>query len=285
MLIRTGLTPPAASDICSLINQDMEDSGMTTETARTGRPVVLLSQARSGTNFLISRLQATRQILFGWEPFNQTFLGYGGYEFFNVPPEVRDRMNDVRFRDSDPDGYVTYCGGFTGALGGTGVRLSGFKIFPSHNADRYWKMTRDTRFRALVLERRSVLAVYSSLQIALQTREWVANPKAGERDQVRVQFDPKGFETFAAQYRGDFARTEENLRAASVDFLKISYEDLVADPQVFERILGFLDLDPPREPGIDMKKQNDSNVLKRFLNPEDARPYLEREHEEQRRFA
>ncbi|MDZ4136363.1 MAG: hypothetical protein U1D06_12340 [Paracoccaceae bacterium] len=255
-----------------------------------GKPFVLLSKGRSGTNFLISKLQLTRQVLFGWEPFNQTFFGYGGAEHFSIPPKVMARLNDTRFRDADPAGYIDYCAGFTGALDGSGVKASAFKIFPvaPHNPEIYWKMTQDTRFRALVLERRSTLAVYSSLMIALKTNQWIsrAGGEAGEAggaapEQVQIPFRPKEFEAFRKVYRETFVTTEANLAQAGVEHLKIYYEDLVSDPQVFASILAFLRLDPVVVASTWVKKQNDSNVLNRFTNPEVAAPYLEQEQQEE----
>lgn len=87
----------------------------------------------------------------GWEPFNGAFLAYQGFENFRIPAAVQARIQSKAERDRDPAEYVTYCAGLSEALEGSGVRCSGFKIFPEHNGDVYWRMTRDTRFNALLI--------------------------------------------------------------------------------------------------------------------------------------
>ena len=251
---------------------------------KPGKPFVLLSSGRSGTNFLISKLLMTRQALVGWEPFNTPLFGYENQAYFSIAPQVIDRMNDVGFRDNDPDGYLLYCGGLTGAIDGSGVRVSGFKIFPDHNEDMYWQMTRDTRFKALVLQRGSVLSAYSSWQIALQTNEWTKVDRvkpAGAPDQITIEFDPSGFETYANIYRARFQKTVENLEAAGVEYLKFYYEDLVSNSECFESVLSFLGIESDAIGESWVEKQNDPNVLKRFSNPELVLPYLEREEQDE----
>ena len=193
-------------------------------------------------------------------------------------------MNDVGFRDNDPDGYLLYCGGLTGAIDGSGVRVSGFKIFLDHNEKMYWKMTCDTRFKALVLQRGSVLSAYSSWQIALQTNEWTKVDRvkpAGAPDQITIEFDPSGFETYANIYRARFQKTVENLEAAGVEYLKFYYEDLVSNSECFESVLSFLGIESDAIGESWVEKQNDPNVLKRFSNPELVLPYLEREEQDE----
>ena len=127
---------------------------------RRPKATVLLSDGRSGTNYLISRIVQTGTVNFGWEPFNdraKKYTGYRGFQTLDVPQSVLDRMNDKTFRQSDPDGYIDYCAGFTGAFDGTDVTVTGFKIFPIHNRDIFWRMTKDPRFEPIILQRRSVL--------------------------------------------------------------------------------------------------------------------------------
>lgn len=257
------------------------------DASRPGKPLVLLSHGRSGTNFLISKLLLTKKVLFGWEPFNHGFYAYGGFEHFNVPEEVKARMQDKSFRDSDPDGYISYCSGLTGALDGTGVALSGFKIFPPHNREIYLKMTKDVRFRALVLQRRSLLSVYSSHLIAVQTSKWTANKKtaAEQTEQIKVEFIAEKFEKFADTYRADFDLTVANLVDAGVEYKHIYYEELVADPAVFSGVLDYCGLPSAQVKDSWLVKQNTSDVLERFSNPAAVQPYLEAENEQERALA
>lgn len=248
------------------------------------KPFVLLSDGRSGTNFLISKLLLTKKVLFGWEPFNKNFFGYDNQKHLDLPDDVALELNNTEFRDKDPAGYITYCAGLTGAFDGTNIKVSGFKIFPAHNSEIFWKMTRDTRFRALVLERRSALAVYSSTRIAKQTGKWaeVKNGKPSEaQEQVTTRFIPDEFIEFARSYRENFKITLKNLHESGVDYKHVYYEDLVADPTVFMSVLDFLGLDGSVDGETWLKKQNDPNVINRFSNPEEVFPYLEQEQREE----
>lgn len=251
-----------------------------------GKPFVILSQGRSGTNFTISKILLSQQVLIGWEPFNTPMFGYGGFEHFSVPPNVIRKMNSAEFRDADPNGYIDYCAGFTGALNATGVRRTGFKIFPQHNADIYWQMTRDPRFNALVIERASKLSSYSSSLIAHTTGKWVdegnENKDKGEgsANQVQVSFNRDQFVSYLNSYDDQIRRTVENLEAARVSYLKVYYEDLVGTQETLRDVFAFLGVEGEPAAETFIKKQNDSNVLKRFVNPEAARPFLERENEQ-----
>lgn len=247
--------------------------------SKPSKPFVLLSVGRTGTNFLISKLLSTNQIVFGWEPFNKTFLGYGIPDCLSVPQDVASRLNNSAFRDNDPDGYITYCAGLTGSFNGTKVKSSGFKIFPAHNSDVYWKMTRDTRFRVLVLERRSILAVYSSLEIAKKTKVWIVSKdnKQDKGKQIKTTFIPADFENFSMKYKNNFKDTLINLQQAGVEYRHYYYEDLVRDPACFPSILDFLKIESEATGETWVTKQNDPNVLNRFSNPGDALPYLKME--------
>ncbi|MDP2738896.1 MAG: hypothetical protein Q8O82_09415 [Pseudorhodobacter sp.] len=264
------------------MNDGKTSNGQTN--SKPGKPMVLLSADRSGTNFLISKLLMTKQVLFGWEPFNKRFKGHDLPGHFSIQQDVISRLNSPDFRDRDSEGYISYCAGLTGALDGTGVKLSGFKIFPAHNSDVYWKMTRDTRFRALVLERRSVLAVYSSLKIASKTNVWVikkTNKPLEDQEQIKTVFVPKEFIKFAAAYRDGFKETIANLQQAGVDYKHVYYEDLVRDPACFASILNFLEIESNDIGESFLTKQNDPNILNRFSNPEAALPYLKQEQREE----
>lgn len=278
------------------------------------RAMVLIADGRSGTNFLISKLLQTGKVNFGREPFNQGLnrgKDYGAQNGLDIAPAVIDKMNDAEFRTSDPEGYIDYCAGFTGALNGTGTEVSGFKVFPSHNPEIFWKMTKDPRFSPIILQRRSVLAVYSSLLIALKTRKWEqlrtdqktveepvktsllnalksrkwlqsrGGPKVVE-EQVKVHFDAKAFEEFRCMYIGRFLRAEDNMRRNGIAYCKTYYEDLVADEKELIRVFAFLGLKPDTTTDSPLVVQNTTKVLDRFENPEDARPYLEQKTRDER---
>jgi len=264
------------------MNDGKTSNGQTN--SKPGKPFVLLSVGRSGTNFLISKLLLTKKVLFGWEPFNKNFFGYDNQKHLALPDDVALELNNTEFRDKDPAGYITYCAGLTGAFDETNIKLSGFKIFPAHNSEIFWKMTRDTRFRALVLERSSALSVYSSTRIAKQTGKWaeVKHGKPSEaQEHVTIKFIPDEFIEFARSYRGNFKITLKNLHESGVDYKHVYYEDLIADPTVFMSVLDFLGLDQRVDGETWLKKQNDPNVLNRFSNPEAVLPYLKQEQREE----
>lgn len=239
------------------------------------RPFVILSHERSGTNYLVSRLLLSTEVVVGQEPFNPEFLGYETHPDCVVPSGIFDKMNDRTFRDTDKSAYIEFCSGITGALDNTGIAASGFKIM--YHYDTYWQMTLDRRFYAIVLERKSVLSVYSSMLIANQTTEWVAHNSTQTEKQVQVEFVPELYKTFKKEYRHNFHQTEKNLASVGATVLKIYYEDLITDPECFVSVINFLGISNSFTGESWMLKQNDSNVLNRFTNPQDAMPFFEAE--------
>lgn len=245
---------------------------------RPGKPFVILGKARSGTNYLNWKLLLSKQVLLGWEPFNGAFLAYTGFEHFNIPTEVQARIQSKDERDRDRREYVNYCSGLTGALDGSGVGFSGFKIFYAHDPDMYWRMTRDARFNALVVERESRLAAYSSLLIARKTKEWSrAVGLSAPDEQVKVHFNPEDFQDFRTIYDDEVDQTLTNLRDSKVDHLHLRYEEFVGNPAALRAIFAFLGITAEPAEDDSLQRQNSPNLLDRFENPEDVLPWLAEE--------
>lgn len=239
------------------------------------KPFCILSRARSGTNMLVSKLRSTKKVFCALEPFNKTFDGFVNTQHFSVPEDVLRRMNDHGWRDREPYEYTDYILGFGGELNHAGISAVGFKIFPEHNADIFWKMSKDHRVNAIVLQRLDVLANFSSFKIALETSEWAkfaGDKKASEQHKIR--FDPDEYRMFKAEQDGSFEKTLANLSANRVSHIHVTYEDLVGGASAFDAICNFLDLGRVDAPQSRYEKQNDANVLNRFINPEDAAPFV-----------
>jgi hypothetical protein len=143
-------------------------------------------------------------------------------------------------------------------------------------------MTKDRRFSPILLQRKSVLSVYSSLLIAKKTREWVQLRRDQKPDQAQeqVRFDKVEFENFRRAYVGRFLQAEANMRQHGVEYLKVYYEDLIAGTAEMGRVFDFLGLDRVAERASILAVQNSPDVLSRFTNPDAAMPFYKQERAE-----
>lgn len=249
------------------------------QTSEAKKPFVVLSQARSGTNFLLSHLSNAEHLLIGWEPFNTPFFGWSVGPGHRIPADIEKKINSPEFRDMDLNFYLEFCAGFTGAFRGSNVLSAGFKIFPQHNAEVYWRMSEDPRFNCLLLSRKSILASYSSLLIALESSQWVrlrGSPQ-DENGRHKAVFNPELFEHYRSTYLECLDKTRSNLVKNKVSFLELTYEGITSSELDIYNIFDFIGVKAPSFSSTNLVKQGPVDVLENFVNPTDVRPYLDEE--------
>jgi LPS sulfotransferase NodH len=151
----------------------------------------------------------------------------------------------------------------------------GFKIFPGHNDAILDFLLADDSVAKVVLFRRNVLSVYSSLVIATQTRthkQKIGDSIAEERP--RVHFTAKRFKRHCDKYLGHYRSVFERLNAYGQRFHLINY-DQINDPWHFASLVTFLGEEVPLvQPRAKLIKQNPSDIVSRFANPEEVLEFL-----------
>ncbi len=154
----------------------------------------------------------------------------------------------------------------------------GFKIFRSQNDDMLGKLMNDSSIRKIVLFRSNVLANYSSAMIARDSHVWDVAKGDEVKQPPRIKFDERQFIVFhnnlIRYYRGVISSLNQNKQ----DFRFLRYDE-INDPMALAMIINFIGADGNR--AIDLEnikklqvKQNTSDILQRFSNPELVEKFL-----------
>ena len=156
-----------------------------------------------------------------------------------------------------------------------GCSSVGFKIFPGHNDVILDSLLADDSVRKVVLFRRNVLAVYSSLMILRQTKTF--NQKSGDpvaEERPLIHFTARRFKRHCDEYLAHYRNIFERLNANRQRFHLINY-DQINDPWHFASLVSFIGEElPPVQPKARLLKQNTSDILSRFSNPDAVSEFL-----------
>lgn len=231
------------------------------------RKMCLLCMDRTGSNMISSRLNTHPEIVFYNEIFHRQYI------IFQDDRVVGDKGAVAR-RDKDPAAFVSRvwngeCEPADKRAGLTGV---GFKLFLSHNADALRYVVNSDA--ALVwLRRRNPLSRFSSFKIAAATNEWKLT-NGGPAKKATVPFHAAEFRAYVENYRSLEALAEMVMNRWNRAHFPIWYEDFVRSPQVWDDMVGFLGYDPAAFGQSPLRKQNSSDLLERFSNPEAVQEYV-----------
>ncbi len=182
-------------------------------------------------------------------------------------PELREMLK--RERAADPIGFLERL-----YEAGAGFKAVGFKLFPGQNDQVMEHVIRDPAIRKIVLYRDNVLAVYSSNLIANATGRFSGMDVGPQAMEVKVEFDPVGFAAFHDRYVRRGHHMFEAVSSCGQICHPVEYTQL-SEPALTAGIAAFLGLDPStinRSPRP--LKQNSSDILSRFSNPEAAHDFL-----------
>ena len=154
------------------------------------------------------------------------------------------------------------------------MRFVLFKLFWYHNKRIMRHVIADDRYRIIALVRRNKLEQYSSRKIAMKTGQWALLGRKSK--QTRVDFNLAEFQRYLRQMKAGEANMVEMLRQREHFFL---YYEEVAER--IGELAEWLKLDTDSlladGPKV-LQKQNSTNVLERFSNPDTVRELLREEH-------
>jgi hypothetical protein len=188
--------------------------------------------------------------------------------------ETAMTKSDLRqLRDADPDAFLDRV--FSMNFDRAHV---GFKIFRGQNDEILHKLVLDPSVRKVVLFRRNVLANYSSAMIAKASDTWDVVKDETAEEVKRVQFEEGDFIKFHNNFIRYYKSVISDLNASKQQYHFINYED-INDAAMLNSLINFLGADTGSK--INMKeirkqqvKQNTSDILQRFSNPEDVVAFL-----------
>ena len=232
---------------------------------------VILTEARTGSNLLVSLLDSHPDITCHSEVFHRK-------KVYAKPP--LDSMS-VQWRNTHVREVLETI--FANLDEGSESHATGFKLFWYHKPSLLFRLARKPEFRFIVLRRDDKLSQYASRKIALKTGEWKGVGKRGVpteapmragsdgHSQVTVRYSFFGHLGYRAFSATGFFLAMRVLHHYRSTLLQLRYEDMEADMACeMDRLLSFLDV-PQMELTTELTRQNTSNAIDRFSNQKWAR--------------
>ncbi len=230
---------------------------------------VIVCSQRTGSTLLVQLLDAQKDVLCN----GAAFEAHPRRMPLRWAKEPRLIAELARLREVDPDAFLARV-----FAENEGRKSVGFKICPGHNDAMLDKLVLDPGVGKIVLLRENVLAVYSSAQIARQSGARRSSAQAGDSEsKPPVEFDPNKFLRFWQRYAGYYRIVFERLNSTGQLFHLVYYTEL-NDTRFFDRVMGFVEAQPARGAAeVHNRKQNSSDILSRFSNPEVAEAFLRKQ--------
>ncbi|MDZ7711051.1 MAG: sulfotransferase [Roseovarius sp.] len=225
------------------------------------RRFLIIGLPRSGTTYLMTLLDAHRDIACSGEQFNPyAIVGVG---------ERDARPGALLARDRAP---LLFMERYFEAAAGTGVSRVGFKYMLGHNVRILRRLADHPETDLIYVWRENRLAQIASLIKAAQSKRW-AQTRADDHVTERIKAGPHQI----CHRWHEFATTDmlfaHWLEGLPNRRITLEYRELFA-PGFTDRITGFLGVD--NDPGMKspLVKQNPNDVLARFENPAPIRRYF-----------
>ena len=223
--------------------------------------VVILTTERSGSTLLCDLLDQCKNSRFYGELFNST--------------EIQMRRETIRTsvalqdRDASP---VEFLQKTMLSAQNEGLEVVGFKFFFYHHETVLQHLIEDITWKIVVLQRENLLARYSSLRIAERTGEWGVL-RHTQPTPLLLRFDEGDFEDFEGKAH---AMRELVMRGLSLGGREIFLMDFVSilDRRTLDRLAAYLEMDIPETIVPRIRKQNPTQTINRFSNPDHVRSYL-----------
>lgn len=214
------------------------------------RDFFILCEHRTGSNLLISYLNAVPGVLFDGEILSR-YHGYGlRRRWISRKTIFRHIRHSLSYRCQEVRGAKI----FFGHLQELKISLDGLlKEFPEA--------------RWFVLYRKNILEQYLSLKIAKQSQQWTLYKNSPPARNVRIEFNPHEAVLYRDQMRSWYQAVRENPLLCERS-LWISYEDLAKDPQALfdEKVFSFSNLPPSpvRTRTIKQNRRPSSEVIANY---------------------
>lgn len=223
---------------------------------------VIICSGRTGSNLLCGILNQHPYISCHYELFNPSVI----YKNRNRSERSEEAL---AARDVDPIGFVEGC-----YRGESGFQAAGFKIFFAHNPMVLEYCIMDPDIKKIVLTRGNQLAQYSSQRFAELTQKWV-DVEDGSISSLKMKFESEDFLEFVDEIHAGH-RTGLGLISGVDDGLLMNLKyTQIAERKTVASLFRFLGVPNFEIEFPPFKKQNTSDILERFENPEDVIRTLE----------
>lgn len=234
---------------------------------------IIVSQGRTGSNFLVSLLNQYPQICCQGELFHPTKVWTladldddmpearkAEYESIIVPTEVRD---------ADPETYLNRVWEIDRQQ--PSITCVGVKLHHAHTRKMHEILLHNKEYIVVILDREDKLAQFASLKIAMQSGKWrhVKGQKEN-KNQVKVRFSLFWFLSYCFGSKGPFEYYRRRLERHHRHYLDVTYEMLTQGAGV-RLVLDYLGVQYDSRFTSPLKRQNIEDTLSRYSNPGWAR--------------
>jgi LPS sulfotransferase NodH len=221
---------------------------------------VILGLPRSGTTYLMSLLDAHRDVICAGEQYNPYAV---------IGAEEDDSYAAVMGRDKDPVGHMYR---FFEEAEAKGAASGGFKFMIGHNLRVLRKLAVDPDISIIYVWRENRLAQVSSLIKAHQSKKW-AQSKADAHVTRKIRATPRQI-----SHRWHEYSTFDHLISiwlAGLPNPKVTYEYReLFQPGFEQEVCEFLDVEHRRGMKSKLVKQGHNSIADRFEDPGPIRNYF-----------
>ncbi len=236
---------------------------MPPSTPAPGRRFVIMGLPRSGTTYLMTLLNAHRQVYCSGEQFNP-------YAVVDIA-DKDNAFSTIANRDARPGQHMKDF--FDKALAGKHERV-GFKFMLGHNIRALNLILEDPDLTLIYVHRDNKLAQVSSWIKASKTRNWAQN-RVDEHISRKIDVAPRKI----SQHWHDYATMDRlfthMFNGLAHHRMRVEYREMFA-PGFNDGLCDFLGI--ARDGGMKspLVKQGSNDILDRFENPEAIRTYFTR---------
>lgn len=222
---------------------------------------------RTGSNMITSRLNTHPRIEFYNELFHREYVIFQDKRV-SGDPEV------VARRDRDPSSFISqvWNGAYEPKEKREQLEAVGFKLFLNHNAEALRYVT-NSDSKIVLLRRRNALSRFSSFKIAAQTGKWKATSSKGVKRSL-VDFRETEFRAYHQNYLSLETLYEMVLNRWNRPYFSVWYEDFISSSEVWNDLVRFVGFEPNDFGDSPLIKQNSSDILSRFSNPDDVKKFV-----------
>ena len=231
-----------------------------TASAMDKKKFVIIANPRTGSNYFLSLLNAHRDITCHSEVFHRDAVYMYG----------KNNSESLQERNADPILFLNNLYNQSSSI------CTGFKIFNNHSQAVLNHLIDRSDVKKIILYRSNYLAVYSSEKIAESTQEYIStkhsdssltNQKHIAKNQVKIIFNQQEFEKRFKNYVNFYNETISKINGTRQSYCFVRYDECL-NKELVARLFTFLDIETVENFKSSFTKQNTSNIINRFSNPE-----------------
>jgi LPS sulfotransferase NodH len=217
---------------------------------------VILSTARSGTSYLSSALVNHPDIWMHGEIFHPEITKH-------ILAETLKKDIDFSLREEKPIEFLEKIYKYN-----EDRLVVGFKIWKSQSPKAVSYIIKTPDIKKIILERRNLLASFSSKKIAQQTSVWNINQKKSQTinyETPKIKFNQEEFIGYVNHHQKTYQYYKDTIKSLEQEYLLIDYQKNILTGDI-SCILDFLNLDKKIElQGQSIKLNKQTFILDRFL--------------------